>query len=479
MSTAVLGMQTPRVSCVPPYSSSAGREAADLAEQAGLHLDPWQRHVLEAGLGEDAAGRWSAFEVGVIVPRQNGKGAILEARELAGLFLFGEELILHSAHEFKTAAEAFRRVLSLVEGCASLRRRVKKVRTSHGEEGIELVTGQRLRFVARSTGSGRGFSGDCVILDEAYNLSNDAMSALLPTLSARPNPQLWYTSSAGMLTSVQLGRVRRRGVEGSSPRLAFFEWSVPDDTPPARFGDRALWAQSNPGLGIRIGEEFVEAERQALDSDSFGRERLGIGEYPVEDGAGWAVIPETAWSGLADVKVKPSDRVGPISVSAETTQDRSFSAIGIAFRTADGVTHVEVDRYGPGATWVVPRLLELRGRYGDEICALVIDKVGAASSFVDDLEEAGEVVVQPSAAEVTEAFGQFYDGCVPDEWTPPTVRHLDQPELNAAVAGAQTRLIGDRRAWDRKAGAFMPPLCAVTLAAWGWSDDGDPLSNIW
>ena len=85
------------------------------------------------------------------MPRQNGKGAILEAIELAGLFLFGEQLILHSAHEFKTAQEAFRRVLQLVENTDHLRKRVARVRTSHGEEGIELTTGARLRFVARST----------------------------------------------------------------------------------------------------------------------------------------------------------------------------------------------------------------------------------------------------------------------------------------------------------------------------------------
>jgi hypothetical protein len=39
-------------------------------------------------------------DVGLVVPRQNGKGTILEARELAGLFLFGES-ILHTSHEFR------------------------------------------------------------------------------------------------------------------------------------------------------------------------------------------------------------------------------------------------------------------------------------------------------------------------------------------------------------------------------------------
>jgi hypothetical protein len=114
------GCQTPRVSCVPSTAvTSAGREAVDLARSVGLWLDPWQAHVLEHSLGERADGKWAAFEVGLVVGRQNGKGAVLEARELAGFFLFGEQLILHSAHEFKTAQEAFRRVLGSGRGQGS------------------------------------------------------------------------------------------------------------------------------------------------------------------------------------------------------------------------------------------------------------------------------------------------------------------------------------------------------------------------
>src|SRR5690606_10070246 len=172
-----------------------------------------------------------------------------------------------------TAAEGFRRTLFHIENNAVLSKRVKRVRTSHGEEGIELKNGARLRFVARSTGSGRGFSGDCVILDEAYNLASEGMSALLPTLSARPNPQIWYTSSAGMTSSEQLRKVRERGIAGSSRRLAYFEWSAPAD---ADLDDREAWAQANPALGIRITEEFVESEREAMDDLGFSRERLGI-----------------------------------------------------------------------------------------------------------------------------------------------------------------------------------------------------------
>jgi hypothetical protein len=96
----LLGAQRPRHLSLPPRVTTAGPEATELAARAGLILDPWQSFILDGALGELAGGTWAAYEVAVIVSRQSGKGSILEARELAGLFLFGEELILHSAHEF-------------------------------------------------------------------------------------------------------------------------------------------------------------------------------------------------------------------------------------------------------------------------------------------------------------------------------------------------------------------------------------------
>ncbi len=89
------GAQRPRVCWVPPYRSSTGEEALEVCALAGLHLDPWQAYVLREALGERPDGQWAAREVGLVVPRQCGKGAILEARELAGLFVLDERLIVH------------------------------------------------------------------------------------------------------------------------------------------------------------------------------------------------------------------------------------------------------------------------------------------------------------------------------------------------------------------------------------------------
>jgi phage terminase large subunit-like protein len=233
----------------------------------------------------------------LIVARQlrNGKGTVLEALELAALFLFPDvRLILHSAHEFKTAAEAFLRIRALVEDRPEFDRKVSRVRTAAGAEAIELKDGKRLRFVARSSGSGRGFTSDLVILDEAYKLGDQEMAALLPTLSARPDPQVWYTSTAGNPDSAQLGRVRARGVAGGDPSLAFLEWSVDPDAYDAT--DPRCWAQANPGLGIRIAEDYVAREIAALGPEAFARERLSVGDYPVDGAGNWSTIGQDVWA---------------------------------------------------------------------------------------------------------------------------------------------------------------------------------------
>ena len=50
--------------------------------------------VLEGACAVTADGAWAALDVGLLVPRQSGKTSLLVARELAGLFLFGERLSL-------------------------------------------------------------------------------------------------------------------------------------------------------------------------------------------------------------------------------------------------------------------------------------------------------------------------------------------------------------------------------------------------
>jgi hypothetical protein len=445
-------------------------------------LDDWQQALMIDSLGERPDGKWSAFEVGVVVPRQNGKGALAECRELAGLVLFGEMLILHSAHEYKTAAEAFLRMKALLTNNDDLRRRVKHVREAAGEQGVEFRNGARLRYVARSKGSGRGFSGDVNILDEAFALEPAHMAALMPTMSARPNPQIWYTSTPPLEPAALLAELRARGVASQgdhSGRLAYFEWSPPLNyrpTPkaqPLTLSDREMWALCNPALDIRIEPEFVEAERGALPDEEFARERLGV--WPPDSSEAWGVISEAHWRAAHDMS---SVLANPVALAADVTPDRRSASIAAAGRNAAGKRHVEMIEHRTGTGWVIARLVQLAQAHRP--CALVIDTAGPAGSLIaslrTELDKAGLASVEvltPSARDAASAYGSFYDGVCGEDVSGRDVVHLNQPELATALAGAKRRPLGDAWAWSRVSESVdISPLVAATNALWGYEMRG-------
>lgn len=461
--------------------STSGPEVAELAESAGLFLDPWQRLVLDKALGERPDGTWAAAEVGLVVSRQNGKGSILEAVELGDLFLLDTEMTIHSAHLFDTSLEAFNRIMTLIESTPDLERYVQRVVRSHGEEGIEVMRGfpkrkRRLRFKTRTKGGGRGLSGDRVIVDEAMYYTADQDSALRPTLSARPNPQIWLTGSAGDKDSRQFGRLRHAALKGTNHRLCYLEWSIDgcndfcsmdcDDHDPIH--DPASYARSNPGLGIRISVEHIETEYASMDPDSFKRERLGVGDWPVE-GDTWRVIDKESWEDRVEPLSEPQT---PLVFGVDVSPDRLHAAIGVAGSNGEGMVHVEITGDGkrldhrPGMRWLMARIIDLNKKW--KPAGFVIDKASPAGILVDELEALKIKVLTPTTREYAQACGSFHGSIVPRRENAPTLVHRDQAPLTTAVAGAERRDLSDLWAWDkRNASVDISPLVAVTLAMWG------------
>ena len=446
------GVRAPRVRNLPAASRarSLGGQAADFAAACGLELDGWQRDVLVEACRVRPDGRWASFEVGLVVPRQNGKGAVLEALELAALFLWDEQLILHSAHQFKTAREAFLRMAARIAVMPDLKQRVLREWRSHGDEGFELRTGARLRYVARSGGSGRGFTADRIVLDEAYELDAGAMGAILPTLSAVPNPQVWYTSSAPMLTSSQLHMIRERGLTGTDESLCYLEWSAPDDV---MSDDRAAWARANPAMGIRIDPESVARERAAMPEAEFRRERLGIAELPSAANIDRPISVED-WARAEDASSRPGLVV---KFGLAVHPSRQWSALTAASVRADGRVHVEVIGAAAGVAWLLPRAIQVATDWKAPMC---VEAGGPSGALLPDLQAAGVEVVALARRDVVAAFGRVSDLAVNDK-----LRHTGQAQLTAAVHMAERRVSGEQLVWVQH-GADITPLYAAALAVW-------------
>jgi hypothetical protein len=481
----------PAYRSVPVYAKTSGPDVADLAGMAGFPPDPEQREVLNAIFAVDGQRKSVAFETAVICSRQNLKTGVFKQAVLGWLFFTGERLVVWSAHEFRTSQEAFRDIEELICGSDWLRREVRHVYRGNGDEAIELMSGARLIFKARTKGGGRGLSGRKVVLDEGFALKPEHMGALLPTLSAQPDPQVLY-GSAGLTESAVLRGIRDRGRAGGEPRLAYLEWcSAPPsavceagdqcthrlDTPGCGCDDPANWQRANPAIGRRITIEHIAAERRAMPPEEFGRERMGWWDDPTEDPH---PFPVEEWGKRVDTETgRPS---GP-ALGVAVTRDRSMAAICSGGRI-EGLSHVDVLDHRAGTGWVVARAVEVYDEAGAR--ALVLDPSGPAGALEQPLIEAGfstkpgpggRRLVVISAREYAQACGALVDDVVNDR-----LRHRDRRELNTAVRGVRTRPLADAYAWSRKDSPVdVTPLEGVTLARHGsaTTEDDQPFFGSW
>jgi phage terminase large subunit-like protein len=460
-------------------SKAPGEAAIRQARAAGLILDDWQEHVLRESLGVRKDGKWAAFSVGLVVPRQNGKGAVLEALALAALFQFDVELTVWTAHQMKTAKEGFRRLMAHIKGTPDLDRQVAKYKMGNDDRGIELRDGRRIQFIARGTGgSGRGFTGDLIIFDEAYELDSDTISDVLPTLIAVPNPQVWYTSSAPMATSEQLHAVRARAISGQDKRLAFFEWSVDKDVDPYRSPES--WAKANPALGTRVTLESIEAQWNEFNADvdpsKFAREVLGVPDTPLDQSS---VIPPALWAALEDEDSRiDSCRSWAVAVSPIDPNDpdgAQWAAIGVAGRRSDGHLHVEFREHNIGTSWLIQRC---KAAYDVLRIPVRIHKSGPEGQLIARLREAGVPVVEVSSTDVAQSTGALIAAA--KAWLEPGadgderefIFHPPQPSLDKAIKGAVLKMQTDGAAiWSQRSSAIeITPLMAVTVALGGVSE---------
>ncbi|MDN4162949.1 terminase large subunit domain-containing protein [Nocardioides abyssi] len=458
----VMGNQTPRLAYLPKYHSNAYEEAVDLCAAYGLHLDDWQATVLKAWLGEDAAGLWVSPINGLSVPRQNGKGAVLEARELFGAVILGER-ILHTAHLLKTSKDHFARMLKHVDPQVNpeLAKLVKRISRVNGEEAIEFTNGGVIKFVARSKNSGRGFTADLLVCDEAQDMSDDDYAALQPTLYSVKNPQTILTGTPPIpsVDGTVFARYRDVALKGEADRFSWLEWSAEtgDD-----YSDPTTWAKANPSLGIRGEVSTVHNEFLGMDDETFARERLGmwagIGANSMFDMEHWDTLKSN---------VDPTD---PVAFAIDVSPDLTIASIGMAGYVGDKVSYqVVANRKGTG--WIVEALRKLQADWNP--VAIVIDSYGPGASLLPDLRAARIRVVEVSSSQVVQSCMSFYNSVV-------NVRmmHADQPVLNAAIAGASKRPVGQGWAWNRKnPNTDITPLVAVTLAGHGLTSKRKPPSE--
>lgn len=435
--------------------SSSARDVADLSARFGVPLDGWQELILDAAMGERSNATWAAGRVGISVPRQNGKSQLMVARILAGALLFGEKKIVVSAHQQDTAREAFSKLMEIIEADenVALRLRIKPngIMSALNREAVKFTTGATVQFKARSGPGGKGFSADCLLLDEAQILGSRAWTSINSTMSAMPNPQVWLLGTPPQEEDdcFAFERVRAAALAGKSTNAAWCEWGADpkaDDYDPA--SEYTRW-QANPAWNTRINHEVVQGEYETYDATKFAQDRCGVWS---EDTSGELIMPR--WPEL----VKPRPKGAPVvALGVASDVDHAWLSLGAVL--GGEKPHL-------GSVLRVPTrerskfVAEVARIQAEQGVPVVVDGGGPASTVVTYLEAAGVIVTRldlPGYVQACNDLAQAVDEA--------TVEHGGYDELDAAVAAATWRQIGDRRAFGRKAGdisSLEAVACALT-----------------
>lgn len=476
-----VGNQQPRVSLEPDLRVTDGEDAAFLGASYGLQPDVWQRRVIDSWLAVDSRGRARAGRCGLAVPRQNGKNGILEIVELFKMVAHGRK-ILHTAHEVKTARKAFMRLASFFENerkYPELAALVSEIRRTNGQEAIILTNGGSCEFVARSRGSGRGFTVDDLVCDEAQELTDEQLEALLPTISAAPSgdPQQFYTGTPPGPTSpgFVFKRIRADGVEGKDRRLSWHEWSMADEVSPESGVKmwRELAFETNPALGVRLNIQTVTDELGAMSAEGFCRERLGRWD---SDAVARSLISSASWNLLA---IDPDERPqGNLVVGVKFSVDGSLAGLSVAIKPDDPDAPVHIDSLraastGEGYGWIADWCEERKG----QIAQIVIDGKGSDSVLIDLLVDRGfktlakakkpefRFIRVPKLDEYLIAHETFLQAVVNEDIT-----HGGGDLLNAQIGGSMKRAIGNKGGWGWQPIADSGNTVLIdsaTLAFWG------------
>ncbi len=449
------------------YSTAA--DAIELARIAGIELLDWQAEQVQRILAQRADGQWHAARHGLCVPRQNGKGVVLEVVVLAATVLLGER-VLWTAHEVRTMQDSFARFRAIFDSTPTLAAKVDRVRVANGQESMDFTNGARVKFSARSKSATRGLGFRRIIADEAQELDYTAMGALLPTLSGQGTAatQLILTGTPPYSKAGEVFTDTRAAAhEGGDPRLSWSEWSCEASD---RTDDRAIWERTNPSIGRIVMEQKIEDEHAALASrpEVFRRERLGewgrSGDVQLAlDPEAWAAgsTPRETWPARNDQYRKGSKPVRIIAIDATFDRDQAYVAEAIPLD--DGSTGARILAAAPGLDWITPAFQELT----ETAWPVVVYDPARVGDLTPDLEAAGLRNTGTRRQIITATSRDLMTACdglvrLTDERR---LRHQD-PRLDAAAAVAIRSTYQDGRGWKLVAtdSGNVAPLIAAALA---------------
>lgn len=431
-------------------------------------------------MGERTDSTWAAKRVGLSVPRQNGKSELLVARALAGALLFGEKKIVISAHQQDTAREAFAKLMEIIEADANVALRARLdprfgrggVMNALNREAVRFTTGATIQFKARTGAGSKGFSSDCLLLDEAQILGSRAWTSINSTMSAMANPQVWLLGTPPQEEddSYTFEMVRRSAIDGTSTATAWCEWAAdpkaPDFNPSSEF---TRWS-ANPAWNIRINHEVVQGEHETYSPDRFNQDRLGVWKSATDKGS--RLIPADAWTATATREAP----VGVRSLAVTFSFDGLQQSVAGAVKHDDGI-HVElVGAHSGSAESGTASLVEWltedpkKPERWRSLANIAIAGGGEASTLHDALHKAGvpnQMMHVMTTPQVLAGNAMLLDAVRDRSLSHPEVPDGVPDALDASVAVCDQKMRPSGWAWKATTPDGDPlPIESACMALW-------------
>lgn len=437
-SSYATGNQIPTSAIIPESVGNDCVDAIDLLRECGLELMDWQAYLLEAWMGYDIEGRWSAKNCGNETPRQNGKTRAIQGRAAAEMLFYGGS-VLYTSQLQKTSTETFTEMAKLFERKALSRYLAPNgIRSALGREEIRLKNGACIKFLARTRNGGDGQHGSLLIFDEAQCLDPAGLESFQYAISAtqtKRGPQIIFNGTPPKEGDYGLifEKTRNDAINGKSKKTAWTEWSagyggrVPDAH------DETLWERTNPAFGILISKDTIEAEAESSEPERFAHQRLGwfTGQRAVQ-----TLIDEAEWRGLEADSPDDWDR---LAYGVRISPDGALVCLSVAILSGDKA-HIEFIRQEPmsgGLNWLVEWLIARI----DECACVAIDGKGAAEDLSRRLRDAGyrkSAIKEVGTAGAIDAAAMLVNGVADGR-----VTHYANDTLDASAIKSTRRKIGN------------------------------------
>lgn len=457
-------------------NASQGAEIAILAEGMGKPLMPWQRYVVDVGTEYRTDGSFEYEIVLVTVPRQSGKTTVAGPLQLHRVITQPLIKAFFTAQTGKDARSRFNDLVQLIN--ESPLAPLVTVRRSAGDEAIMLPNRSALRLFSPGPAAIHGETPPLVTLDEIWHfdeMEGDEMleGAIIPAQITLVGKQIWMFSTAGTALSTFMKKWCKRGREGY-PRMAFFDWGLPDGVDPYDFGAMLDW---HPAVGRTI---TIDALRTAASTTSRAEWLRAFCNKWTE-----AVNPVIAMDDWAALAVAPAGlpRRRDLVISYEVAPDNHCGVVMANWRDDTGAPCLRVLHTAPGTRWMVPLLRYLKREW--QPAGVAADDGGPTRRITSELalgavSPDGEILADPIEVYTTgpRDFATACDQLLTWARDEKILKHDGSHALSSAVAAVEIRPMGEGIRFSRQhSPGPIPALIAGAVGLWAYDHQEAPVGK--